>query len=153
MFRPFKSRILETAYLVTGDREIRVARYRGLPDSYQLTIKEGKGLSREEIILDIGDEEGDALMAMESTFRIIRKIRDWYKLPQDILEVDTYLDGLWGLRVGEIEFLSADQATAWVPDSEWPVSFGADVTKVKALKNQNLVGKEFRDVETYSLPF
>lgn len=141
---PQRTRIIESGYISAQDPEVRIARYRGVFGSYQITVKKGKGLTREEIVVDVDDEKGLALFNL--TDQKVAKVRD--DIPTVIparyrrddgtpglWEVDTYLGRLQGLTVAEIELPSASSA---VPEAPKGVVLLKEVTENSLFKNKAL---------------
>lgn len=113
---PTRTRIIESAYLSAADPEVRVARYRGMPGSYQITAKKGAGIAREEVVVDVEDGEGLILFGMAE--HTVSKVRDDVAIPVSDdrryrteaythpWEIDTYLGRYAGIVVAEIELPS-----------------------------------------------
>lgn len=151
-FEPDRSRIIESAYLSVGDPEVRIARYRGQAGSYQLTVKQGKGLVREEIIFDVADKEGATLFEM-STYRVA-KIRDDFRVGTSISnkskwEIDTYLGRHRGLVIAEVEL----PYPTYVPDRPPFLRICAEVTEDDRFKNRRLATATDEEVQALLLEF
>jgi CYTH domain-containing protein len=129
--QPDKTHIIESAYLSAYDPEVRIARYQGEPNSYQVTIKGGKGISRKEVIVNVSDEVGEMLWLMTDPDFRIRKVRDWY----GDWEIDTYLGRHNPLVVAEIELPDAD---AVLPVFPYGAALGEEVTYDPEFKNKAL---------------
>jgi adenylate cyclase len=128
-FRSDRARIIDSAYLTSGDPEVRIARYRGDEGTYQITVKKGSGLVREEIIVNIDDEKGLALFNM-SDARISKRrhnVGRW--------EVDVFLGRYQGLVLAEIEMASEDEQLPIPPAG---LVLLKDVTHLQSYKNKNL---------------
>lgn len=100
-----------------------------------LTEKSGKGLSRVENERQISHEEFDEL-SHEATSDAIVKKRHFIPLGDShTAELDIYDGKLSGLVTVEVEFVSLEEATAFVPP-DW---FGTEVTDDPHYKNRSLV--------------
>lgn len=129
-------------YLSVGEEEIRVRRVvnkRNDEKKYYMTIKRGKGISREENELEILEETYNQLRKNLRT-EPIRKTRFKINVRADIgkmYDLDIYESPLLedeGLLTIEVEFENEVQAKEFVP----PKWFGKEVTNDKKYKNQNL---------------
>lgn len=121
---------IEQSYLAIGIEEVRIRKKKKENETkYFLTIKKGKGLSREEIETEISESTYNQL---NKNSKPIRKIR--YTMPYNdfILEIDKYLD--IDLIVAEIEFKSEQEAKTFIPP-DW---LGRDITEDKVFKNQSI---------------
>ncbi|HNW09184.1 MAG TPA: CYTH domain-containing protein [bacterium] len=135
------TKTIQQGYIAVEEngKEIRIRKIRsehGCDDStsYCLTVKSGQGLAREETEMEISPEQFEVLWPL--TFhRRIEKNRLVIALENGLLaEVDFYFGNLAGLYTAEVEFPDIETAEAFTPP-DW---FGADVTKDKRFKNQNL---------------
>ena len=97
------------------------------------TVKSGGGLVRDEIEVELSQDQFEALWPATAGRRIT-KTR--YTLPGEgaTVEVDVYHDALAGLIVAEVEFPSASASARFFP----PAWFGTEVTEDKRYKNVNL---------------
>jgi CYTH domain-containing protein len=99
-----------------------------------LTVKHGKGVVREEHETQISPELFSALWPATEGRRV-EKRRMLVPLEGDLVaEVDVFGGALAGLVVAEVEFPSAEAATAFAA----PGWFGRDVSDDHAYKNQSL---------------
>jgi adenylate cyclase len=109
---------LVQAYLQL-DPEVRI-RSDGI--RYWMMKKAGAGLVREEIAQELNAEEFDSLLG-QARWRI-EKVRRIAIEGGRVLEMDEFIGALSGLNIIEVEFLSAEEAEAFVPLA-W---FGREVT-------------------------
>jgi CYTH domain-containing protein len=111
--------------------EVRVRRADG---DATLTIKQGAGMTRDEVEFAIPADRFDQLWPLTERRRV-RKRRHLIPGPGDLtFELDRYGEALQGLNVVEVEFpdeRAADEFTA----PEW---FGREVTGDARYKNQAL---------------
>lgn len=115
---PFQT--LEQAYLCTDP----VVRVRRSDDTYTLTYKSKGLMSREEYNLPLTRESYEHLKA-KADGNIIRKKRFRIPLPEELtIELDLFDDPFKGLILAEVEFISEEQAKAFLPP-DW---FGEEVT-------------------------
>lgn len=128
-FRAERSRLIDSAYLTSGDPEVRIARYRGEEGTYQITVKQGAGLVREEVIVNIDDEKGVPLFNMSQN-RVSKR-----RYNADRWEVDVFHGRYQGLVLAEIELASEDEP---LPPTPPGLLLLKDVTKDESLKNKNL---------------
>lgn len=124
-----RARIIDSAYLSIGDPEVRIARYRGEEGTYQLTVKSGAGLVREEIIVDLDDVKGAELfnLAPHKVSKTRYNVGRW--------ELDIFLGRHLGLVTAEIEMASEDEP---VPAPPRGIVLLADVTRAPEYKNKRL---------------
>ena len=137
----FSSVRIYQGYLMIGDlKEIRLRR-REVQCS--LTVKQGQGLSRTEVEVDLSEEQFNTLWPITQNSRI-EKIR--YSIPyQDrIIELDVYKGGLAGHCLVEVEFDSGEAASIF----QLPEWFGEDVTADERYKNKNLAQNGWPQDET-----
>ena len=134
--------LLEQAYLCTDP----VVRVRREDDSYFLTYKSKGLLSREEYNLPL-TAESYAHLKSKADGQIIRKKRYLLPLPKDLgdltIELDVFDPPFQGLCLAEVEFLSEEQALAFVPPS-W---FGEEVTYSPLYHNSHL--SQLKDPSKY----
>jgi adenylate cyclase len=113
---------LRQAYVaIDGDRTVRV---RQAGSAATLTIKAGQGVSRTEVELPIDTATFEELWALSES-RSVAKRR--VRVPLDgglVAELDTFEGRHEGLRLVEVEFASAEDATRFDP----PAWFGPDIT-------------------------
>lgn len=119
-------------YLVLGEGE--EARLRRRDDTLCLTVKAGRGRSRSETEIPLGEDQFEALWPLTAGRRI-DKVRHELALPGGLVaEVDVYAGALDGLLVAEVEFPDEEAAEAFSP----PPWFGREVTDDDAYKNRAL---------------
>ena len=90
---------------------------------YVLTVKQGRGLRRTEVEVELSEDQFAALWPLTAGRRV-RKVRYYVPLDGATVELDVYQDQLDGLCTAEAEFEDEAAATAW-PVPDW---FGRDVT-------------------------
>ncbi len=117
---------------ITIDNHTEV-RVRAKGDVYFLTVKQGSGLSRTEVEIDITALQFSALWELTVNKRV-EKNRYLLKDSGTLIEIDIYCDGLAPLKVAEVEFNSIEASRAF----KVPAFFGLEVTDDKAYKNAAL---------------
>ena len=128
---PFQT--LEQAYLCTEP----VVRIRRSDDTYTLTYKSKGLMNREEYNLPLTEESYHHLKE-KADGNVIRKRRYRIPLPEDLtIELDLFAPPFEGLILAEVEFLSEEQANAFVPP-DW---FGEEVTWSTEYHNSTLSQK------------
>lgn len=119
-------------YLVLGEEE--EARLRRRESALTLTVKAGRGLSRSETEITLGDDQFETLWPLTDGRRIT-KVRHEVELGDGLVaEVDLYAGALDGLVVAEVEFPDEAAAARFAP----PPWFGREVTDDDAYKNRAL---------------
>ena len=120
---------LEQGYLNTAP----VVRVRREDETYYLTYK-GKGfLEREEYNLPLTKEAYEHLLA-KADGRIIAKCRYLIPFGSYTIELDVFKEPFKPLVLAEVEFPSAEEATAFTP----PAWFAQDVTEEHKYSNSYL---------------
>lgn len=133
--------IIQGYLAITEDgTEVRV-RKKG--DGYFLAVKNGFGLQRQEVEIDISRDQFEKLWSMTKG-RGIEKVRFEIDYSGMKIELDIYKGILNGLIVAEVEFLSIDEARSFIPP-DW---FGREVTEDERFKNKNLALYGVPDVRT-----
>lgn len=124
--------VIEQAYLAReGGVEVRIRRS---DDRRLLTVKAGKGLSRQEVELDLEPAIYDDLWSI-ATNRRVAKTRRRIPLEHDLVaELDVFSGALEGLRLVEVEFPDRVAAENFSPP-DW---FGDEVTGVSGWSNADL---------------
>ena len=123
--------IIRQGYIVTdSDNEVRV---RAKGNDYYLTIKQGSGLSRNEVEMAISEKQFDALWPLTANKRV-EKIRYDYQGHASLIEIDVYSNGLSPLKVAEVEFGSVEESRYFIA----PAFFDREVTEDKSYKNAAL---------------
>ena len=121
------TRILQ-GYLAHDEQmEVRIRQY---GNHHVLTVKEGRGLRRREIEVEISPEQFQALWP-STEGRRLEKVRSQVKHGAFQVEVDRYLGDLEPLLVAEVEFSSVEESERF----EKPDYFGQEVTDEDAYKN------------------
>ncbi len=113
-----------------GGTEVRL---RDKGGQARLTVKQGKGLSRTEVEIDLSREQFDALWPLTRGARI-EKRRCVVALGELCAEVDIFEGALAGLLLVEVEFPDEHQARAFVA----PPWFGAELTGQAGWSNGDL---------------
>ena len=120
-------RILQ-GYLAHDEQmEVRI---RQCGNNYFLTIKEGRGIRRREIEVEISPEQFQALWP-STEGRRLEKVRSLVNHGEFRVEVDCYCGDLEPLLVAEVEFSSVEESERF----EKPDYFGQEVTDEDAYKN------------------
>lgn len=144
---------VEQFYLAIGNEELRVRATTPVDTektTYELTLKKGAGLIREEQTIRITEETYSQLRNMSGNV-VVKKRRqtiEWKgfgKIKEFILDI--YEGSLEGLAVAEVEFFTEKNARRWPP----PAWLGTEVTGREELKNQTLwtnLSKGFKTVVT-----
>ena len=123
--------LIRQGYVVTdASNEVRV---RAKGENYYLTIKQGSGLSRNEVEMAISEDQFNALWELTVDKRV-EKIRYDYQGPASLIEIDIYNNGLSPLKIAEVEFSSVEESRHFIP----PSFFGREVTEDKLYKNAAL---------------
>jgi CYTH domain-containing protein/CHAD domain-containing protein len=128
----YPSKRIEQGYLaISKQAEVRLRR---ADEERTLTVKRGSGEAREEIEVELGPEQFEALWDACGEDRL-EKRRHLVPLGESLTaEVDVYGGSLAGLLVAEVEFSSAEAARAFEP----PTWFGREVTGERGYVNQSL---------------
>jgi CYTH domain-containing protein/CHAD domain-containing protein len=123
---------IEQGYLaLDGETEVRLRR---AGDALRLTVKHGRGESREEVEVELTADQFAALWPLAAG-RSLRKTRLLVPLGGGLrAEIDRYEGELEGLLVAEVEFPTEDESRAWEP----PGWIGREVTGDAAYANQAL---------------
>lgn len=123
--------LIQQGYIVTdSSNEVRV---RAKGEKHYLTIKQGSGLSRNEVEIAISEDQFAALWRLTVNSRV-EKIRYDYPGHTSLIEIDVYNDVLFPLKVAEVEFTSVEESREF----EAPAFFGREVTEDKSFKNASL---------------
>jgi uridine kinase len=107
-------------YISGGTEESRV---RSIDKNFYLTVKAGKGLSREENELPVSKDIFDALAT--TSIGMLDKARYIINDGADKIELNVFNDELSGLMLAEVEFKSKEDSTHFVP----PPWIGKEVTE------------------------
>ncbi|MFA9454855.1 MAG: CYTH domain-containing protein [Candidatus Aminicenantaceae bacterium] len=124
------SEIRQGYLAVAEDREVRLRARNG---RFFLTVKQGRGLSREEAEVELEEPQFEKLWPLTHGRRV-EKTR--YELVQgDVtIELDVFQGTLSSLCLAEVEFSSNQEALAFRPP-DW---FGEEVTENERFKNKSL---------------
>ena len=125
---------ISQGYLVAnGSSEVRV---RKSGNKYELTVKKGDGISRDEINIPINSPAFNSLWALTDGMQVF-KFRHEIALKGKTLEVDIYSGDLLGLHIVEVEFTTVEEAMKFDP----PGWFGKELTGDKRYSNRVLAEK------------
>jgi len=113
-----------------GAREVRL---REAGNDFFLTVKDGTGLSREEVEIPITHEQFATLWPLTEGRRV-EKTRTVQPHDGLRIEIDRYTGALAPLCVAEVEFASVAESEAFVP----PDFFGEEVTGRPEYRNARL---------------
>jgi adenylate cyclase len=111
-------------------REVRIRQY---GNNHFLTVKEGRGLKRREIEVEISPRQFQALWP-STEGRRLEKVRSLVNHGALQVEVDRYCGDLEPLLVAEVEFSSVTASERF----EKPDYFGQEVTEEEAYRNVSL---------------
>lgn len=120
--RQFRNRSIEQGYLSVKADGTQI-RLRKAGQRYSLTIKRGRGVSRQEIEIDLTRGQFDALWPSTAGCRLTKTRYD-VPLGKRTVEIDIYRGRNDGLIVAEIEFEDERACRRFQPP-EW---FGAEVS-------------------------
>lgn len=130
-YENFPSREIEQAYLCINP----VVRVRKDGETFYLTYKSKGLLAREEYNLPLNGEAYQHLLAKADGI-VLTKTR--YRIPIEgtelTIELDVFHGTYEGLVLAEVEFVTEDEALAFVP----PTWFGRDVTFSGEYQNSRL---------------
>jgi len=130
--------IIRQGYIVTdSSNEVRV---RAKGRDYYLTIKQGTGLTRNEVEIAISEQQFNALWVLTAGKRV-EKTRYDYQDSGSLIEIDVYTSELSPLKVAEVEFASIDESRRY----ETPSFFGREVTEDNSFKNASLAVRGMPD--------
>ncbi len=134
------SKSIKQSYLaIDKQREVRLRQLDG--NEIFLTVKSSGKLSREEIEIELTEEQSEAMLGLLED-EPVEKTRYQLQTGEQLIEVDEYRGKLRGLLVAEVEFVSERQANEFIPPS-W---FGKEVTDDSRFKNKNLIAKCYEDL-------
>ena len=123
---------IEQGYLAIAETE--EVRLRREGDRRRLTVKRGHGEVREEVEVDLTEEQFDALWPLTESRRL-RKRRYRVPLAEGLeAEVDVYAGELEGLVTAEVEFGSEQQSRGF----RSPTWLGKEITGDERYANQRL---------------
>jgi CYTH domain-containing protein len=130
--RQFHSRTIEQGYLSvkTDGTQIRL---RKAGKHYSLTVKRGRGLSRQEIEVDLTRDQFEELWPATAGCRLIKTRYD-VPFGKHMVEVDVYRGRNEGLVVAEVEFTDERECRRFRPP-DW---FAADVSGKSRYSNVRL---------------
>lgn len=122
---------IEQGYLaLEEDVEVRV---RAAGGSRRLTVKRGGGRSREEVEIELDEEQFDALWPLTEGRRVAKR-RYRRQVEDGVFEIDVYEGELEGMAVVEMEFDSEETADRF----RAPAWTGDEVTGAPGYANRSL---------------
>ena len=126
---------ISQGYLSVGENGTEI-RLRRKGERFYQTVKQGKGVQRTEVEVELSRAQFDTLWPLTAGRRV-EKVR--YEIAEGIwtIELDVYRGRLKGLVVVEVEFETVDESSRFVP----PLWFGRDVTDDDRYKNAILAHK------------
>ncbi|MHC3470901.1 CYTH domain-containing protein [Streptomyces sp. 7R007] len=132
---------VQQGYLVRADgAHVRI---RKSGDAYTLTVKKGRGLTRQEYEIVLSADDFDALWPATEGARVT-KTRRLVSLPDGRSAcVDVFAEHLAGLVMVEVEFATEEEARRFRP----PAWFGTEVTEDVRYSNSVLVTAGLPDTD------
>lgn len=122
---------IKQGYIFSNENfEIRL---RKKEDKYYQTIKEGKGIERTEVEIELTENQFNKLWMLTKCKRVEKK-RFEIKYHEHIIELDIFSGELENLIIAEIEFENIEIANNF----ELPDWFDKEVTLDENYKNKNL---------------
>ncbi len=122
---------IRQGYLMVDEtQEIRL---RDKGGRYFLTVKQGIGLSRSEVEVELEERQFETLWPLTEGKRV-EKTRHLVEYEGVTIELDVFQGALSGLCMAEVEFPSDEEALAFSPP-DW---FGEEVTDDERFKNKSL---------------
>src|SRR5438270_118795 len=120
--RQYRKRTIEEGYLAakTDGAQIRLRKYRR---HHALTIKRGRGISRQEIEIDLTRDQFEELWPATAGCRLTKTRYD-VPFGKHTIEIDVYRGRNEGLVVAEVEFRNERECRLFEPP-EW---FAAEVS-------------------------
>jgi CYTH domain-containing protein len=122
---------IHQGYIVADGRSSLRIRSKG--SGFYLTVKRGRGLIREEVEIELSQEQFSELWPLTQGWRL-EKTRYGHNWKEYLIEIDAFEGPLTGLVMAEVEFLNEADARAFVP----PSFFGREVTGDRTFTNMNL---------------
>ena len=122
---------IRQGYLLAG--AVREIRLRDKGGRHYLTVKQGTGLARSEVEIELEERQFEKLWPLTDGTRV-EKTRHLVEYEDVTIELDIFQGALTGLCLAEVEFSSEDEALAFAPP-DW---FGAEVTDDERYKNRSL---------------
>ena len=129
-------------YLSVGEDGTEI-RLRRKGEQFYQTVKQGKGVQRTEVEVELSRAQFDSLWPLTEGRRV-EKVR--YEIVEGIwtIELDVYRGRLKGLVVAEVEFDTVAESSCFIP----PPWFGRDVTDDDRYKNATLACRGTPDDNT-----
>jgi len=136
-----RMKMIEQQYLVNGIEKVRIRKSTDTQvSSYELTVKNGIGMAKEENNLVINSTTYQELAKL-SKFKPLEKIRYEVEYYGNIIEIDRFFHDA-DLVIAEVEFKTEQQANDFIPP-EW---FGQEITR-KSQYSSNNIWKSLNGVE------
>lgn len=130
--RQFHNRTIEQGYLAAR-RDGTQIRLRKAGRRHSLTIKRGRGISRQEIEIDLTRDQFEELWPATAGHRLTKTRYD-VPFGKFTIEIDVYRGRNEGLVVAEVEFKTESQCRRFQPP-DW---FAADVSGKSRYSNVRL---------------
>jgi adenylate cyclase len=130
--RQFHSRSIEQGYLAAKSDGTQI-RLRKAARHHSLTIKRGRGLSRQEIEIDLTRDQFEALWPATAGSRLTKTRYD-VPFGRHTIEIDVYRGRNEGLVVAEVEFRDENECKRFQPP-DW---LAADVSGKSRYSNVRL---------------
>lgn len=129
-----RMKLIEQQYLVNGVEKVRIRKTTDTkyPPSYELTVKNGTGMAKEENNLVISGTTYQELAKL-SKFKPLEKVRYEVEYYGNIIEIDRFFHDS-SLVIAEVEFKTEQQARDFIPP-DW---FGQEVTRKSQYSANNL---------------
>lgn len=122
---------IHQGYIVADGRSSLRIRSKG--SRFFLTVKRGRGMIREEVEIELSQEQFSELWPLTEGWRL-DKTRYGHNWNDYLIEIDVFEGPLAGLVMAEVEFRDEADARAFVP----PSFFGREVTGDRTYTNMNL---------------
>lgn len=136
-----KMYMIEQQYLVTGMEKVRIRKTTDTQSSsYELTVKHGNGMAKEENSLEISSATYQELAKL-SKYKPLEKVRYEVDYYGNKVEIDRFFHDA-NLIIAEVEFKTEQMANDFVPP-DW---FGQEITR-KSIYNNHSLWKSLNGVE------
>lgn len=128
-----KMYMIEQRYLVAGVEKVRIRKTTDTQSStYELTVKDGNGMAKEENNLSISMNTYQELAKL-SKFKPLEKVRYKVDYLGTTVEIDRFFHDA-SLIIAEVEFKTEQMANDFIPP-DW---FGQEITRKSLYNNHNL---------------
>lgn len=128
----FEMTEIDQGYLAITEDDCEV-RIRKKGNRFFQTAKQGRGIQRTEVEIELSLQQFQALWPLTENRRICKK-RYYIPAAGHMCELDIFCDRLEGLVIVEVEFANFDESHRFEP----PAWFGREVTTDERYKNKNL---------------